>query len=67
MKKTSKDTDTNSEKVKGASKKACGGDCVSPTICKDIFQGDCAVEVMSQKLSKGEKPGTADSAPKGKY
>lgn len=67
MKKTSKDTGTPSDKVKGAKKKACGGECISPTICKDILQGECAVEVMSQKLSKGEKPGTADSAPQGKY
>jgi len=53
--------------VKGAKKKACGGDCIAPTICKDVFQGDCALEIMSEKTRDSGKPGTTDSAPGGKY
>jgi hypothetical protein len=56
-----------SDKVKGAKKKACGGDCIAPTICKDVFQGDCALEIMSEKTRDSGKPGTTDSAPGGKY
>tara|TARA_B100000902_G_scaffold247947_1_gene234614 strand:+ start:1239 stop:1445 length:207 start_codon:yes stop_codon:yes gene_type:complete len=56
-----------SDKVKGAKKKACRGDCPSPTLCKDVFQGDCALEIMSQQeAEKGEKPGTKGYASKGK-
>ena len=68
MKKTSNDTDTNSDpklpkdKKPGADR-ACGGKCVAKTICKDVFNGSCALEVMSQAM---DKPGTSDSAPKGK-
>jgi len=45
-------------------KKACGDTCPSPTICKDVFQGGCAVEIMqqqkgeSEKVKKKKKPGT---------
>ena len=72
MKKTSKDADTNSDKKlpqddKPMKDRACGGNCPSPTICKDVFKGECAVEVMTQKADKKpDKPGTKGYASKGK-
>lgn len=68
MKKTSKDTDTNSDPKlpkdkKPKAERKCGGECIAKTICKDVFNGSCALEVMSQAM---DKPGTSDSEPKGK-
>lgn len=46
--------------------RACGGDCASPTICNDVFQGACALEIMMQeKGKKQDKPGTKGYASKG--
>ncbi len=61
------ESNTPSDKLKDAKKKACGGECIAPTICKDVFMGECAVEVMSEKMNRSGKPGTSDYAPKGKY
>jgi len=66
-KKPPEDAGTPSDTIKGAKEKACKGDCIAPTICKDVFQGECALEIMSEKLGKSGNPGTTDAAPKGKY
>jgi hypothetical protein len=42
------------DKVK-KEKKACGTTCPSPTICKDLFKGKCAVEIMQQQKGEAEK------------
>lgn len=72
MKKTLKDTDTDSDQKLPQDKtpkkdRMCGGECPSATICKDVFQGECALEIMAQqKGEKPEKPGTKGYASKGK-
>ena len=40
-------------------KKMCGGKCISPTVCKEIFRGQCALEMMKseKKESPVKKPG----------
>lgn len=68
MKKTSKDMDTNSDPklpkdTKPKAERKCGGKCIAETICKDVFNGQCAMEIMTQAM---DRPGTSDSEPKGK-
>lgn len=44
--------------VKSKKNKMCGGDCIAPTICKDAFNGECALEMMQNEKSESPmKPG----------
>jgi hypothetical protein len=69
---TPKDADIDSDpKIQSDKKPAkdrmCGPVCPSPTICKDVFKGECAVEIMAQQAdNKPDKAGTKGYAQKGK-
>lgn len=49
-------------------KKMCGDKCIAPTVCKEIFKGQCALEMMKNDKSESpkEKPGNV-TGKKAKY
>jgi hypothetical protein len=49
--------ENSSKKTK--EKKMCGDKCIAPTVCKEIFRGRCALEMMSNEKSESPpmKPG----------
>jgi len=49
-------------------KKMCGDKCIAPTVCKEIFKGQCALEMMKSDKSESpkEKPGNV-TGKKAKY
>lgn len=52
---------------KTAKEKMCGNKCIAPTVCKEIFKGECALDVMSQKGDAQEKiPGNVTGKKKSK-
>ena len=49
-------------------KKMCGDKCIAPTVCKEIFKGKCALEMMQNEKSGSpiEKPGSVTGKKKSK-
>ncbi len=49
-------------------KKMCGDKCIAPTVCKEIFKGQCALEMMQNEKSESpiEKPGNVTGKKKSK-
>jgi hypothetical protein len=50
-------------------KKMCGDKCIAPTVCKEIFKGQCALEMMKSDKSESpiEKPGNVTGKKTKKY